>query len=542
MDRETLSHYGWIIVVLICMAIIISLATPFGRYIGTVTSNVADGVQGATNQIDREQASADMGDLFLGDSENVGNINISGSNNTGKVNSTIPQGGIYFPEGDLSYPIGDGYMMTPVLTATRAKFAPDFDTSVYIGNKPDGGDAFPELKDGDIFIYGSYQYVYNATPYDRRHITLQNAPDYKIEQIDGWYVMEYKPQKEAQPILTEINGKKVKNIDWLFKDNTKLTDASKFVIPDSVTSAVGVFYKCSSLTKAPVIPSTLKVVTRMFMGCTSLRGNIEVNTNPTNYGNFLANVDTSNITITGITSCKTELLKTDTKETSKYNKLIYTHCCETASIVYEDGMTFAEFKETPYYDEYAIQISDSAIYAHYTGRPPTVSYLCTVDKYGNNIVESQAKSSDKIENATLQNATFLVKTVTRIIETAHDPYDNNMNYVLQGIWNMSEIKGVKSVNVEITYQTEGVGWDWISIVRGDSYISGTSTSTYTYLLTDGTLSTLNSGAITSVKFGGKTKETKEFKNLNMLAGSVILRTDSSINTYYGATVKITANF
>lgn len=39
MDKETLSHYGWIVVMLLCLSLMILIATPFGKYVRTATWN-----------------------------------------------------------------------------------------------------------------------------------------------------------------------------------------------------------------------------------------------------------------------------------------------------------------------------------------------------------------------------------------------------------------------------------------------------------------------------------------------------------------------
>jgi hypothetical protein len=39
MDKETLSQYGWVVICLIVLALLIALATPFGDYISEAISN-----------------------------------------------------------------------------------------------------------------------------------------------------------------------------------------------------------------------------------------------------------------------------------------------------------------------------------------------------------------------------------------------------------------------------------------------------------------------------------------------------------------------
>ena len=40
MDKETLSNYGWVVIVVIVLAIMIVLATPFGNYIAKGTTGM----------------------------------------------------------------------------------------------------------------------------------------------------------------------------------------------------------------------------------------------------------------------------------------------------------------------------------------------------------------------------------------------------------------------------------------------------------------------------------------------------------------------
>ena len=548
MDKETLSHYGWIAIVLMCMTILITMATPFGKYIGITTNNVADGIQSVGDDIDRENMNNDMENLFLSDSINSG-VNVSGSSTLNKANDIIPQGGLYLPENDLSYTTEDGYItIGPMYRGgPNQKYTPsNLDVNKLSKYKPSGGDAFPEPKTGDVFIYGNYQYVYNAIPYDMRHRTVGQDAAYEFAEIDGWMVMEFGQQTVAQPIFDEINGKKVKNIDWLFFNNTKLVDASKFNFPIGVSETVSVFNNCTSLQKAPTIPPHITTVTRMFLKCTSLKGNITINTNPTNYGNFFAGVNTDKINIVGTTTLKNELLKTDTKETTAYNKTVYVSCCETLSLIYEDGMTLKEYESSPYFDKCAIYIQDDTVSTHRIG--PPIKVAGSVDAYGNNHTTIALTANDNVEDVEYcSGGSFLKDTIYIEFETQHNPYDNNIAYQALDIWDMRYIEGIKSVDIVITYQTESVSYDWVSLAKTHGYVNGngSASSTHTYLTTNGTLTTTN-GSASSVRFGGKTSNaneliTVEFKNVDMLYGTAIFRTDSSVNQYYGAKITIFAN-
>lgn len=51
MDRETLSHYGWIVILTLILAVLLAFATPFSRFIATAVFNFAKGLADATTAI-----------------------------------------------------------------------------------------------------------------------------------------------------------------------------------------------------------------------------------------------------------------------------------------------------------------------------------------------------------------------------------------------------------------------------------------------------------------------------------------------------------
>ena len=44
MDKGTLSHYGWIVVMVLTLSVLLALGTPFGRYIGRGISVIANSI------------------------------------------------------------------------------------------------------------------------------------------------------------------------------------------------------------------------------------------------------------------------------------------------------------------------------------------------------------------------------------------------------------------------------------------------------------------------------------------------------------------
>ena len=49
MDKETFSSYGWIVITVIVIAIMIAFATPFGEFIVKAVQNVLDDFQSTAN-------------------------------------------------------------------------------------------------------------------------------------------------------------------------------------------------------------------------------------------------------------------------------------------------------------------------------------------------------------------------------------------------------------------------------------------------------------------------------------------------------------
>ena len=49
MDKQTLSNYGWLVIVTLILAVMLALATPFGTYVGDAVVSVANGFVGASD-------------------------------------------------------------------------------------------------------------------------------------------------------------------------------------------------------------------------------------------------------------------------------------------------------------------------------------------------------------------------------------------------------------------------------------------------------------------------------------------------------------
>ena len=59
MDKETLSNYGWVVICVLVLVVMIALATPFGKFIADAVKNTTAGLFGASaNALDKGLSAA----------------------------------------------------------------------------------------------------------------------------------------------------------------------------------------------------------------------------------------------------------------------------------------------------------------------------------------------------------------------------------------------------------------------------------------------------------------------------------------------------
>ena len=286
MDKETLSHYGWIVIVSLVLAIMIALATPFGVFVGKAVSNTVRGFAGtAQTKFDGSDFDADQFELDYNKDKQEWEYAKNGIVKR-EAGSVIPDGAIY----------------------TKA------DGTTLVGN---GANVFPDTPaTGDTYEEGDYTYKYN-------YYYSYSSWSSKTSQ-NGWGVRVKDTSKITYgEILSEIAGQPVNTMRCTFYNCTSLTTAPAIpnsvmnmwntfmgctslttapAIPISATDMQGTFNSCESLTTAPTIPNSVTNMSYTFYDCTSLTGTIEVNANPSRYTECLKNTQ-----ITGITgSCSQE--------------------------------------------------------------------------------------------------------------------------------------------------------------------------------------------------------------------------------------------
>lgn len=237
MDKETLSNYGWIVIAVLVLAVMIALATPFGGYVRTAVKSTTAGLFETNRSALNSTGLINIADQSFDD----------GSNTTAEIkrNGIIPDGAKYI-KADGTTLEGNGTNTFPDTPAT-----------------------------GDTYEEGDYIYIY-----DKRGLTrnLSYGNQWNVETKD-------KTKNRYGQIPSEIAGKPVTCVSFAFSGCTSLTTAP--VIPSSVTDMYSTFSGCASLTTASTIPSKVIKMDNIFFGCTALTGTIEINANP-NSGSYRA--------------------------------------------------------------------------------------------------------------------------------------------------------------------------------------------------------------------------------------------------------------
>ena len=131
MDKETLSNYGWIVICVLVLAVMIALATPFGSYVSDAVKSTTQGLFDTNKNALNSTGLINIGDQSFSD----GTGDSGGGNQTTEVKreagSVIPDGATYTPNGGTAL----------------------------IGN---GTNTFPETpQTGDTYEEGDYIYKYN---------------------------------------------------------------------------------------------------------------------------------------------------------------------------------------------------------------------------------------------------------------------------------------------------------------------------------------------------------------------------------------------
>lgn len=442
----------------------------------------------------------------------------------------------------------------------------------------EAGDKFPETAgEGDTYTYGDYSYVYRV-------------------DISGWEVKVRDNKKEAYGvILSSINNIGVVSLNGTFSNCTAMTIAPVIpegvvslyytfgyctslttpptipdsvtdmrdtfsgcralttppVIPNGVTSLYWTFNDCRSLTTPPVIPNGVTKLDYAFYGCSSLTDAPDIPNSVTSM--FQAFCGCSAITSISLASAS-ELTTIGNSMCSRCSSLVsieipasitvidrnaFKNCTSLTTIIYAG--TKRQWNLITKYSDWIsnapvtfITCSDGNTCVSHSGGTATCAQRAVCDVCG----EEYGSLGQHVMNN--NNMCTICGATGTVIESNHSPYDNDMNYVVLGTWDYSD---AKSVDILVEYQTQSTSYDWASVTQGNDYISGVSNATgRSYLASGGGTVWTSNSAYSGLKFGGTTRTQQYFKNSSFLTGSVIFKSNSSNNNYYGVKVTVIPNY
>ena len=326
--------------------------------------------------------------------------------------------------GEIAVVPKDGVYYVGVTSLEIGEF--DTATAIYVE-----GEELPPVSDGDIYVYGGYEYRYNRSG---GLIDYGGAAGHGWEikeNQDGWGVIYIDDSDTPGTIKEEINGKKIVSLASTFWANGNIVDASNLLIPETVLDMDACFCWSDSLKYAPAIPKNVTNLDNAFNGCSSLinppdmtnainvtsmywtfyscsilTGEMEINANPTRYSSCFA-YTSKDIYLTGSSTMLEEIASTDgyTDFSKKDNVRVLT----TFTIVEEEtdyggvdfqtrtyqvpkGMNWGEwcgskYNKDKFLSDIGFEVSNDGIYAFPNEENSTTSWtLCYVYKDKNNKV------------------------------------------------------------------------------------------------------------------------------------------------------------
>ena len=256
MDKQTLSNYGWIVICILVLVVMVALATPLGDFIAGGTKSTVKGFFGAKQEA-MDAAGMEIDDQDFEEKEDLSKI--------------IPAGAVYYV-GVTNTTVGE------YETATEQ----------FIENEK-----MPEtVGENDVYVYGNYEYRYGKCFNGNTWVTKDGS--------DGWGVRCINGTSYPGQILDKINDKPIVTVEYAFYNYSSVTvapnipsgvtcvtnvfkncialkshagnnvadgDFSAYALPNGATSLEGMFYGCKLMIVAPQIPANVTDISGTFNGC-----------------------------------------------------------------------------------------------------------------------------------------------------------------------------------------------------------------------------------------------------------------------------------
>ena len=230
MDKSTLSNYGWLVIVTLILAVMLAFATPFGTYVGDGVTNIANAYVSANNK----QISDD-------------NLEYTGYQWDNKLDVLNPKGVI--PADAVYY------------SEVGATKLGDYSTASATYKE---GDRFPEVRSGDVYVFGDYEYRYGYV-YNIHSIGWSIC-----SKETDWHFRVLDDEKQYYDnILESINDNHIIGAEYAFSQCYQLVKSPK--LPNTITNLKGTFYSCKKLETAPELPPQTTSLGDTFHSCKSLK-------------------------------------------------------------------------------------------------------------------------------------------------------------------------------------------------------------------------------------------------------------------------------
>ena len=244
MDKETLSNYGWIVVLVLVLAVMLALATPFGNFIaGAFKATYAGFGMVGENALE----------IIIPDS--IGEIpeNKDPALNPVGVKSNYEQGDYrYYPIVESGNEFGaktleEAWEYVHTMLAEEGMTWQDF-----------------------LDMYA--QYGYTEEQLKEEFGLTENT--FEPAVITGYevslnYNVTDRTKTSYGPILESINGIPIVSVNGLFYECENMIVSPK--IPITVKDMGWTYIRCKSMTTAPIIPSGVTNIECLYSGCESLK-------------------------------------------------------------------------------------------------------------------------------------------------------------------------------------------------------------------------------------------------------------------------------
>ena len=269
MDKNTLSNYGWIVIAVLVLSVMIALATPFGEYIKAGVESTTTGL------FETGEKAMNVVGMSAGD----GSFESGSGSSTPEYDHNAPElhpNDGTTPQNNDTYNYGD-------YTYTYSTVLGGWKVDVIDTTKTEYGLILESINGQPVTsMQGTFSQCYSLTkiPMIPNNITNMSYAFYyceSLKDISGLVVPNTVTTIEKMfsycKSLTNVDDLVIPNgvtsLSLTF-EGSGIVDASGLVIPNSVTNMKRAFQDCKSLSVAPVIPNTIINLQETFSGCKSL--------------------------------------------------------------------------------------------------------------------------------------------------------------------------------------------------------------------------------------------------------------------------------